>query len=127
MQDGDRAADDAFDAVNDLAIEDRDLGLLGGAALAGSPRKLHRVDVVQDFDVPAGHSLVPRRDAAARHGDDARWIDAERSLHPSEEWNPVQRLEADFRQPRPDNNRRLTVDDVVDLALDCPRRARPST
>src|SRR6185503_15813501 len=99
--------------------------LLRCAALARPPRERLRIDVLPRLDVPRRDALVPRSGSTAGNRDDSCRVDTESRLDPAKKRNPVQRLEADFRQPRPHHDRSTTVHSGVKLTLDLPCHTRP--
>ena len=99
----------------------RRLVLLDDAALGVAARELRR-DRCRPRSRRSGRPrpdtsapTPPRDTATMRLG-----IEAERRLQPVQERHPVQRLEADLRQPRPDDEQPAARDDRLDLALDAP-------
>src|SRR6185503_10937490 len=85
-----------------------------------APRELRGIHVVPDFDVAVGHTLVPARDPAARHGHDAVGLEAEGRLDPMQERNPVERLEANLGNPGTGHEQPAAIDGALELALDLP-------
>src|SRR4029079_7978450 len=112
--------DGAGHGLQDVAIERRFLVLLHDAPVGVPSRKLVRIDVIPDLDVARDQSLIPAADPTSRHRDGALGAESKRGHDPMQERHPVERFEADFRDPWPENDRPAATDDALDFLFDLP-------
>jgi hypothetical protein len=113
-------ADPPRHRIEHVAIECVCLVLLRRITQCVASRELGWIDLVPDLDIAAGDVCVPVADSAARDRDETIAVESKRGLDPLQERDPVERLEADFREPWPRDEQPTAADQRLDLALDPP-------
>ena len=119
-----RLTDAVPHARQDVVVKGAEPGLLLAARLGlRAPRlvacgELLRREEVEQINVARREPRIPVVDAAARHRDHTRGIDPVCVLEPAKERDPVERLVADLREPRPRDDRRTSPRNRRDLPLD---------
>jgi hypothetical protein len=95
--------------LQDIAVELRHqtrLSLRSVTRCSARCRNSSGVKVIEEIEVAAADSAIPGGRSRPRHDDQSLRVDRVGRLHPVEEGNPVQQLEADFTHPRADDDRR---------------------